>query len=72
MLRTAADRGDRARAELAAYDDSDPSRHKTPAFAAAGLIYSPQPKLDLDLGLRAGLHDAAFRSAWGLGPTWRW
>jgi hypothetical protein len=43
-----------------------------PAYATAGIVYSPSSALDLDFGLRSGLNDAAFRSSFGLGLTLHW
>ncbi len=42
-----------------------------PAFALVGLIYSPQPTLDIDVGWRAGLNQAEADRQIGAGLTWR-
>ncbi|GAA5176506.1 transporter [Niveibacterium umoris] len=58
--------------ELVSYSSSDLAQSEDPAFATLGLIYSPADTLDFDVGIRAGLNDAIFRSSFGAGVTWRW
>lgn len=42
-----------------------------PAFLLWGLVYSPHPDLDIDLGWKAGLNRAEARRQIGAGLTWR-
>jgi hypothetical protein len=49
--------------------DKESTRH--PAFIITGFIYSPNPQLDLDLGIRAGLGAEKGARQWGAGLTFR-
>jgi len=57
--------------EIGATRNADPDYNSHPAFAQAGLIYSPSAKLDLSLGLLAGLNDAEVDQAVRVGVTIR-
>lgn len=59
-------------AEISTYTNSDADSHKRPAFANIGLIYSPNDKLDLDLGYKRGLNKAECQHSVGAGVTVRW
>jgi len=59
-------------AEIGTYTNSDADSHKRPAFANIGLIYSPNDKLDLDLGYKRGLNKAECQHSVGAGVTVRW
>ena len=62
----------RGTVEIGTYTNSDVASHKAPAFANAGLIYSPTDKLDFDVGYKRGLNDAECRHSFGAGITVRW
>lgn len=42
-----------------------------PAYFLTGAVYSPQPNVDLDAGLRFGLNHADVAHQFGVGLTWR-
>lgn len=50
----------------------DPAKSSDLAFLILGLIYSPAKNLDLDVGWRAALSDAAVDRTLGVGVTVRW
>jgi len=50
----------------------DPAKSSDLAFLILGLIYSPAKNVDLDLGWRAALSDAAVDRTLGAGITVRW
>jgi hypothetical protein len=58
--------------DLSADSDVDPQKGTFPAVALAALIYSPTERVDLDIGVKAGLNQAA--DAYGVlcGVTFRW
>ena len=58
--------------EMGGYSNSDPNAAKYPVFANIGLIYSPTPNLDWDIGYLRGLNDAEALYSLGVGMTWRW
>jgi hypothetical protein len=58
--------------DLSADSNADKEDGTFPAVALAAVIYSPTDRVDLDLGMKAGLNSAA--DAYGLlaGVTFRW
>jgi hypothetical protein len=58
-------------ADFGVASNSDSSSRVHPAFALAGLIYSPSKNLDLDLGLKFGLNRAEVDRQLGAGLTLR-
>lgn len=58
--------------DVGIYRNGDPLSSRHPAFAVAGVIYSPHEKLDLDIGIRRGLNSAEVNSVVGVGVTVRW
>jgi len=58
--------------DVGAYRNPDPAGNRHPAFAIAGLIYSPSETLDLDVGIRKGLNKAEANYTGGAGITIRW
>lgn len=64
--------GLRFAAELSTQGNPDLSSGKYPALANFGLIYSPNQRIDLDLGYRRGRNKAEVQYAAGAGLTLRW
>lgn len=62
----------RTTVEAGSYRSSDSSSGKNPAFANAGLIWSPSDRMDLDLGYRRGLNGAESLRSFGTGLTLHW
>lgn len=58
--------------DVGTYRNADPLSSRHPAFAVAGIIYSPHEKLDLDIGIKKGLNRAEVDYAAGGGVTIRW
>jgi len=58
-------------ADIGAARNPDASSRIDPAYALLGVIYSPRPDLDLDVGVRAGLTRADVGRQAGVGITWR-
>lgn len=59
-------------AELGSYRNCDPETSKNPIFGNVGLVFSPNDKLDLDIGYRKGLNKAEVKYSVGAGVTVRW
>jgi hypothetical protein len=59
----------RAVADIGLKRNADVASKKNPAYALAGMIYSPSAWIDLDAGLKFGLNDASIRRQVGAGIT---
>ena len=57
--------------DLVITSNPDVTSRQYPAFAIAGLIYSPVNSIDIDVGLRMGLTDVAIKHQYGAGLTLR-
>lgn len=58
--------------DLGAFQDPDPGVHVAPSFVIAGLIWSPNADVDVDIGYRRGINKADLDHTWGAGLTLRW
>ncbi len=58
--------------DVSADSSVDKQESSFPVVALGAVIYSPAENLDLDIGIRAGLNDAAEDRAWLAGVTFRW
>lgn len=58
--------------DVGTYRNADPAGNRRPAFAIAGVIYSPSDTLDLDIGIRKALNSAEADYTGGVGITLRW